>query len=210
MYRRIFLFLIGLPMAFFAGTAPAQTILKSRLKDLRPITLHAGANSIPTFAADGRAALVTQGWRDNGNAWGFNVYQVMLPTKVGGSDWNVVTLGKRMETQISDQPHTGEDALASVRLAHGKLDGRAETLLITATRDVAPQGGVPEASSTMIEVQVLRKNRDEEPGQARDYFEPAISFKTTKLYCHSDMALKQELGLALPKGYEGGGTADGC
>src|ERR1700736_6877471 len=69
---------------------PKAFAAEPAITGLSPITLVAGPNQLPRFSQDGREALITLGWRDNGNAHGYDLYLVMLPTKPGAGDWNVV------------------------------------------------------------------------------------------------------------------------
>jgi hypothetical protein len=175
------------------------------------VRLDAGANLVPEFAGDGRTALITLGWRDNGNAHGFDVYEVLLPGRPGARDWNVVGVETKegLDTTVTDDPHTGIDMVRSVRFARGLLDGRPATLLITATRELSLEGGIPDPSHVVIELAALRQNT-EGVGSTREYFETVASYKTSSLYCNAQMALNQELGLALPRSYAGPRTVSGC
>ena len=135
----------------------------------------------------------------------------MLPTRPGGSDWNVVGVEteKGLEATITDAPHTGEDVVRSVRFAHGLLDGRPATLLLSATRRFNPSAGIPGPSKTDIEVYALRTNT-EGPGSTHDYFESVGRLATTTMYCNAEMALFQELVVPLPHSYSGANTKTGC
>lgn len=189
----------------------AAVPLRERLASPQVVRLAPGANTVPGFAGDDRSALITLGWRDNGNAHGFDLYLVMLPSRPGGTDWNVVGVetDKGLEATITDAPHTGEDVVRSVRFARALLDGRPATLLFTATRRFNPSAGIPGPSKTDVQVYALRANT-EGPGSTREYFESVGRFTTTTAYCNAEMALFQELGVPLPRSYSGPGTKTGC
>jgi hypothetical protein len=205
--------LLGLVVAglLSGGAATAADSLSGRLTDVRPITVAYGAHMIDGFADDGRPALITRGWRDNGNAHGFDVWLILLAGAPGADDWNVVGLdnGARVEPVITDDPHTGEDTVRSMRLVKARLDGHPATLLITATRQLAPGHAIPDPAKTEIDIYTLRRN-NEGPGETRDYFGAAAQTLTDQAYCNADMALWRELRLPLPKDYAGGRSSGGC
>jgi hypothetical protein len=147
---------------------------------LQVVRLSAGSNTVLNFVGDGRPALITLGWRDNGNAHGFDLYVVMLPIRLGAVDWNVVGVetDRGIEATITDDPHTGEDVVRSARFAQALLDGRPATLLLTATRGFNPAGGIPGPSRTDIQVYALRANT-EGPGATREFFASVGRFTTT-------------------------------
>lgn len=174
--------------------------------ELKPIPLAQGVNRISDFSRDGREALVVLGWRDNGNAHGFDVFMVMLPTSKGGSDWNIV-LGPDGKEVIVDQPHLGEDMVRSVRFARGKLDGFNDTFLITATREV--EEGYAEPATTRIGFHKLSGGFID-IGTTFDYFETVYEFTTEKQYCNAEYALQSELGLPARQKFEGVDPATGC
>jgi hypothetical protein len=115
------------------------------LTELSAIPLAAGSNRIEHFAADGRPGIITLGWRDNGNAYGYCVFLVLMPTAADAADWNVVGIesgdASGLDDDIvKDDPHTGEDAVTAVRFAHGRVDGAPATLLLVASRMVGATG----------------------------------------------------------------------
>jgi hypothetical protein len=180
--------------------AQAPPDLKSRLTGLQPIEIKEGLTRIANAEGDGRDAQVFCAWRDNGNAWGFHVYMVTMPRKFeggAGTDWWIVGMERDPNGapafNITDTPHTGEDAITTVRFARGQLDGKPSTLLITAERQW--KNSVPDPAVAAIRVYVLKNNEDEGPGTTPDAFEPALSFTTTATYSDANAALKAELGL---------------
>lgn len=189
--------------------APSYAEPGDRLQQLRAIPLRLGSNLIEDFASDGRAAMIILGWRDNGNAHGYDLFLTMMPTSPGGADWNVVGVESRdgLLDTVRDAPHVGEDMTRSVRFAKGLFDGRRATLLLISTRE--PGESIPAPSRVFIEVFSLRANTDGS-GNTHDYFEPVLSFRTNVPYCHAEMALQTELGLPVRRGYEGRASADGC
>jgi hypothetical protein len=209
--RRVRLIAVLTMAAFLsAGFATgAERPLHVRLAGLRVMHFHAGVNNVPNFAGDGRTAQIIEGWRDNGNAHSYNLYVVLLPSRPGRADWNVVGVdgSDHFEDTVADAPHTGEDVVRSVVFAKGLLDGRRATLLLTATRKW--QESIPDPATTEIQAYVLRQNT-EGVGETRDYFEPVGSYLTETKYCHAEKALNAEFGISLSPGYAGGDTRTGC
>ncbi|MFI4997993.1 MAG: hypothetical protein ACHQAQ_19690 [Hyphomicrobiales bacterium] len=196
------------------GLAVPSVAAEPKLSDLVPVKLVAGPNKVAQFMPDGRDALITLGWRDNGNAHGYDLYLVMLPTKPKGNDWNVVGIfpsgfESRLEDTIRDDPHMGEDVVRSVRFARGKLDGKPAALLVVATRETDIEVGIPGPSFTSFEVYRLTHS-DAGMGTTADYFERVLQSRSTTKFCNAEMALFKRFGLALPAGYAGPRTEDGC
>lgn len=193
-----------------APTAPRAV----HLSNFDMFSLRAGVNRIADFAGDGREGLIVLGWRDNGNAHGFDVFMILAPTRVGGSDYNVVTFGSETgwdsgadATSIADAPHTGEDFVRSVRFGRAMMNGRRETLAFVATRQI--EESYPAPALTRIQVLAMRNRGDEGAGPV-DHFDAQADFVTARRYCNSDAALRTELGVPLRAGYEGPDSADGC
>ncbi|HEX5000509.1 MAG TPA: hypothetical protein VFY29_19960 [Terriglobia bacterium] len=180
---------------------------RERIADLVPIEIRPGLNRIPNAEGDGRDAQVFSAWRDNGNAWGYRIFIVTMPERsasgLAETAWSVVGIGAEgsgiERDTIRDTPHTGEDAVVSVRFARAALDGKPATLLITAER----RGWitVPDPSPALIRIYVLRNasERGEFVGTTPDVFLPVISFSTTQNYSDADAALQAELNLPLPE-----------
>jgi len=191
----------------WAIAAPGE---RARLSDIQVLALHPGLNSIPDLAGDGRTGTIVDAWRDNGNAHGYSVYMVLLPATEGDHRPQVVGIdeGEAVREFASDNPHTGEDALGTVVFARGRLDGKPATLLIEANRDF-PKTAIPDPSPTTIAVYALRRFEGG-VGSTPDDFELAFKLRTTRAYCHSEMALHQELGLPLSRGYGGSAKPSGC
>jgi hypothetical protein len=197
-----------------AGAAPGPAVMSSVaiVRDARPLILHSGVNIISNFAGDDRVGMITLGWRDNGNAHGFQQFTVMMPTSKGGRDWNIVGVdhddpNADFGNFIRDDPHTGEDNVASVRFVRKTLNGRNSILLVTAERDW--KNSIGEPAATTIEVYALKRN-DGEVGVTNDYFSRIASVTGRMPYCDADMALHVELGFPLPANYGGDTSADGC
>lgn len=202
--------LAGLLLAWPLATTQAQPA-SVRLTELAPIPLRIGVNRVQRFARDGREAQIVLGWRDNGNAHSYDLFLVLMPLRPGGSDWNVVGVeheADRFEDVIRDQPHTGEDMVRSIRFAHGRLNGTPETLLLTATREMSPEG-IPAPSAVVFEVFRLVAS-DGVPGTTRDYFERVARMRGATLFCNAEVALSRAFGLP-PRGAAGAPrTPDGC
>lgn len=183
----------GLGIVFSAGAATSATLPPV----LDPVRLHAGVNRVENIAGDGQPGTISLQWRDNGNAWGYDIYTVA----VHGS---VATL--EGHDQITDTPHTGEDVIKSVRFAKGKAKGRQTLLLLIASRDV--RDAVPDPAATRISIYALTRNFD---GVGTPYgFRKISQFDAGRRYCNADMALKTELGFPLARLYAGPATPDGC
>lgn len=164
---------------------------------LEPVRLHNGANAIPNIAGDGAAGTITLNWRDNGNAWGYDAFTVTVRSQIA-------TIEGR--DQITDQPHTGEDMIRSVRFARGKSEGRSTLFVLVANRDIVDSAPAP--AKTTIKVYALARNHDAAGAQYE--FRPIRSMTASRSYCNADMALKTELGFSLAHSYNGPMTVDGC
>src|SRR5689334_13442331 len=145
-----------------SAQAPADP--HKRLTDVKPIDIKQGLTRIKNAEGDGRDAQVFYAWRNDVSACGFGVYTVTMPTKItpDKTPWNIVgieTDNHDLDVEITNQPHTRDDDLKVVRFARGKLDGVADTFLITATRD--PDGPVADATSTAIRIYSLGNHEDE-------------------------------------------------
>jgi hypothetical protein len=202
---------LALALALLASTGPAAAQgERSRLADLQVIPLHDGLNTIPNLAGDGRTGTIVEAWRDNGNAHGYSVFMVLLPSTDEPHQLQVVGIddGKAVREFAADNPHTGEDVLASLVFARARLDGKPATVLIEAVRDF-PATAIPDPSPATITVYALRRFAGG-VGSTPDDFEPAFKLRTTRAYCHTEMALHQELGLPLSRAYGGSAKPDGC
>ena len=164
---------------------------------LTPIALHAGVNPIPNIAGDGKSGSISLDWRENGNAWGYSIFMV----RVGGS---IATVDD--EDRLTARPHTGEDVISAVRFARGPYQRRTSTFALVADRKIVES--VPDPALTTIQIYALKRNDD---GLGTPYqFVKINELHPKRHYCHADMALKTELGLALPRDYSGPRTLDGC
>jgi hypothetical protein len=195
-----------------AGPAAAAEPAKHRLTDLVPIPLKSGPNTIERFAPDGRGAIVTLGWRENGNAHAYDLFLVLMQGHGGG--WNVVGFdnltasGGEFEDTIRDTPHAGEDVVRSVRFVRGKIDGEAATMVFVAQRGFDPEEGIPGPS--LVDYTVYRLMPGEEIGTTTDMFQPVETQQSTTRFCHAEKALLKQYGLPLTRSYGGPDTADGC
>lgn len=171
--------------------------LAAPVQDLTPIRLKPGLNPVADMAGDGQGGSISLDWRENGNAWGYDIFMV----RVGGS---VATIGGK--DFITDQPHTGEDSIRAVRFARGRHAGKRTTLALVADRSVGD--AVPDPAATTITVYALVANKD---GIGTPYqFIKVEARQAKRRYCNADMALAGELGLPLPLGYDGVRSVDGC
>jgi len=180
-----------------------------RLAHLAPISLNAGVNRIPHFMPDGRDAQIIRAWRENGNAHGYEVFLILAPTKRGASDWNVVGFdrGKSFDDEITYAPHSGEDVSQAIRFVWTSQHGKRTPLVVKAVRNIETSYADP--SVTTITVYSLRKS-DGVFGTTTDYFAILKEWKAGMRYCNAELALRDEVGLALRSDYAGPKTADGC
>jgi hypothetical protein len=187
-----------LSLILFLSLMPVMALAsggKHGLTDLAVMPLQPGMNTIEHFASDDRPAIIAKGWRDNGNAHGYNFFLVLMPSAIGQTDWNVVDIvsdERHPNDFICDYPHTEDDFVRSVRFARGKLNGVPATLLITAARQTGSRP-IPDPSIVIFEVYKLEENN--EIGTTRDIFKRALKWQSDKKYVNSDVALQKELGL---------------
>lgn len=179
------------------ATVPAITIAQSAAPQFVPIRLRSGTNQIPNIAGDGRSGSITLDWRENGNAWGYDIFTV----RVGGS---IAAVDGR--DRFTDQPHVGEDMIRAVRFAKGRYGGRATTFAFVADRKIVDS--VPDPAATVIEIYALVRN-DEGVGTPYE-FRKVRAFTTRRRYCNADVALTREGGLPPRVGQDGPNTIDGC
>lgn len=167
------------------------------LAGLTPIPLHSGVNAVANIAGDKTAGSISLDWRENGNAWGYSIFIV----QAGSS---IATVGDA--DHFIDRPHTGEDAITTVRFARGSYRGRTTTFAFVADRAIVES--VPEPAPTTIKVYALMRN--EEPLGTPYQFLLVNEFHPHRRYCSADMALKTEIGLPPRRNYEGPRSSDGC
>ncbi|MBB5708865.1 hypothetical protein [Sphingomonas xinjiangensis] len=180
-------------LALFAAAILAEPVSY----DLTPIRLQAGVNPVQDIAGDGQNGSISLDWRENGNAWAYDIFMV----RVGGS---IATIGDK--DFITDQPHTGEDAIRAVRFARGKHAGKSTTFALVADRKI--EEAVPDPAATTITIYALVANED---GIGTPYhFVQAKQLHSKRRYCNAHMALFTELRLPLPKSYDGLSSPDGC
>lgn len=188
-----------------AQAAPAVT-------ELVPIPLQSGVNRIPKLAPDGRDGMIVLGWRENGNAHGYDLALVLLSSGVS-SPWNVAKIeapdtdaGAKWQDGVTNSPHTGEDMVRAFRFARGRVDGHPATLLLIATRDDAAT--IPEASK--VTFQIYRLEHKPDVGTTPDHFALVQQDRSSEAFCNAEMALSKHFGLALRTSYVGPRTATGC
>ncbi|WP_420242934.1 hypothetical protein [Roseiterribacter gracilis] len=194
-------------VALTAHAADAP-VVAAKPTDLTAIDVAPGFTTIPGFTPDNRPARVLKAWRENGNAYGYSIYLITTASGMGRSDWNIVPITVptpwHVQDMLTDTPHTFEDMVRSVRFARGKIGGEeSETLVFTATRDVKDDTPAP----AQVAFELYRVVVTDEMG---DVLERVRTWRSTKKYCNADTALLREVGLALPRDYEGGESEDGC
>jgi hypothetical protein len=193
------------------GHAQAVTARPAQITELRAIDIKPGVNLIDKFTPDGRDAMIVKGFRAYITADGaHNDYFVLTHTTDTDTPWTVVTAGGAAPSDagdrefLSDDPHTGEDQVKSIRFARARLNGSPATVLIEATREF--QLPIPSASRVKIEIYNLEKDKD----AGGDAFVLVQTQKTKACYTNSDLALSKTLNLALPADYEGPTDASAC
>ena len=198
--------------ALLASGAAASS--EPEIADLIPISLQSGVNSVVDFAPDGRGAMITLGWRDGGNAHGYDVALVMMRDNLDGP-WNVVRRNPspgdardRGADEITDDPHTAADGVSTFRFARGLVDGEPATLLLVATRDLAPD--VSAAGPSLVSFDIYRLEHAPGMGTTPDHFRPIWRERSSGLFCNADAAIASRFDLSLSPGYGGGQKPDGC
>ena len=199
-WQRLISSLVGL---LFASVAPQSSIAEEgpiiqRISNLHPIPLQRGANVIPDFNHDGRTGQIIKGWRDHGVIMhAYMLYLVLLPTKPGAEDWNVVSgvpgIVAGSDDVVTNYHHFGNDMLRDIRFVRARLDGEPATLLIVADRSDAETYGSP-VKTWMRFYRIA--NGGGEPGKTRDYFLLVGEYRTEMQYCSAQSAFMTELGLA--------------
>ena len=194
--------LLGAILAI-GGCNGSSALGHGRITELHEIAVAPGATKVNQFVADGRSALIVEGWHEAGpNAAGYRDYLVMLPSTDARIGWQEVGLEAGMTAQLSDPPG------GAVRFARGWLDGAPATFLMTATRE-APAGAAAGGPSPMV-IEIYRLAVDRTGGEATNAFVSVVHARTRESYCNGDAALAAEWGLKLPADYQGGAGRDGC
>ena len=194
-------------ICFAFGFAAFAQAAEPALTDIHIIPIKPGVNTIPRFAADGRAATIVRAWRGNGNAHGYNVFLVLLP-RAEGNPLGVVRQEDNDSSTggdaIRDDPFDGERTLGVKRFARAKLNGRVQSVMIAAHLDEAPSHVLADHATATIKVYSLKRSEGA-AGDTPDYFSLAWTAHTTARYCNVDLALAETLHVPLPKDYAGPG-----
>lgn len=186
------------------------------LSAITPFPLVHGVNRIPDFDGRGHQADIIYAWRDNANAHGYGIYSVLMPQPNSADDWALVTFESRGDGQqkseeaLRDQPFDDEQSVASVRFVKGRWKGRAETLAISARRDLSNAASYLDAAPVDFTIYHLTANTEGTIGWPFYYFDQIDRFRSEERYCNSDWALMAVLALPLPKDYRGPRTPLGC
>jgi hypothetical protein len=203
------------------ATASVAAAAEPRITDVHLIPIGSGVNVVPHFAADGRAATIVKGWRENGNSYSYNVYLVLLPgpgrrpqSVVQGVVRNETSVARgvvRSDTEndlLTDGPFDDEQVEAVVWFARARLNGVRQTILITARLDDNPNG--VRADPDTATITVYRLAQSEGVGQTPDYFQFAWQRRTTARYCNVNLAASAMFHVPLPSDYAGLNKTDGC
>ena len=175
----------------------APVLAAAPVPALTPLRLQPGVNPVPNIAGDDQSGSISLDWRENGNAWGYDIFMV----RVGGS---IATIGGK--DLITDQPHTGEDAIRAVRFARGTHAGKSTIFALVADRAIGE--AVPDPAVTTISIYALVANDE---GFGTPYqFVKVEERHAKRRYCNAHNALLTELRFPLPKSFDGVRSPDGC
>jgi hypothetical protein len=201
-------------MLFATLCLPAHAA-EPALTDISVIPVRDGINTIKRFAADSRTAIIVRAWRDNGNAHGYDVYLVLLPTRAdnGTNHWTgevAFDNGKdALEDIVSASPFDGERVLGTVLFARAKLDGVPATVMVRADLGETTSGAL--ADHAPVEISVYRlENPGIDVGTTPDVFHLISKIHPNGRFCNADMALATVLHIPLPATYAGGKAPSGC
>lgn len=193
----------------------AAALAWPQLTAIKPFALHSGANLLPAFAPDGREGLVVVGAPNTQTASGaYTAYMVLLRRAKPDHGWSLARFAtgdeahsqSPWENTIIDVPHTGEDQIKSVRFARARVNGRAETVIVTARRDLDEVETIPDAAH--VDFTLLQLVLD--PAFEEETFEVTGHLRSKDCFSNSDAALKAELGLPPPAGFDGDAKAAPC
>ena len=186
-----------------------------RITDWSEIPLRSGVNAVAHMLPDGRDGQIVRAYPHTETADQSRTDYMVLaaPTKADDGDWTTVRFDQfdrpaafeaGPSTTVSDAPHTGEDALSSVRFFRARVDGAPAVLAVRTQRDsVLP---IPNASHATIDVFRL----EIEPDFGEEKFKRIARLRTRACYGHSDLGASIEFGIPLAKRYEGPSAADHC
>jgi len=175
----------------FSLPAHAES-LKEKLAELAPLTLHEGVNELKI---GDRSVIIQHGKFAAENAWGADIYSVMVQES---GHWQLARMddgAAAKETNIVAVPHAEEDAISSVAFFLSKQE---EGLYLLQTKrsgwKESPYDAVP-AKFTLYQLQ-----RDDDFGIY--YLRPIASQTTKTRYCNSNTAAYHELGIQPTEGNE--------
>ena len=204
----------ALAFLWLAAASSSVQAAPAALTDISVIPIHDGMNTVPRFAADGRAATVVRAWRDNGNAHGHYTYLVLLPLLQveGDSRTGVVTFDDGpppLRDTTGASPFDGERVLETVRFARARLDGAPATVMIRA--DLGEAESHVLADHAPVDIRVYRlESPGVDVGTTPDVFKLVSKTRSAGVFCNADMALTTVLHLPLPTDYAGGKAPSGC
>ncbi|MGL4313352.1 MAG: hypothetical protein ACRCSO_05125 [Sphingomonas sp.] len=175
------------------------------LSDIRPIAIKPGVNRIADFLPTGGAATIIDAWLGNGNAHGHHSFMVLT----GASEGEAVGLAPFPDRDtLTDNPFDGERVIGAVRFVRARVDGRVASLVVTATLDQATDR--PLADHALATVRVYRLTKTKDGIGPPLFFEQVSEQHSTSRYCNAHLALRDVLGVPLPRDYAGANRVDGC
>jgi hypothetical protein len=170
-----FLFII-----FFTQSAFALSI-KQTVKDFKVVPLNYGANNLKV---GDKNFIITKGAFENGNAWGADVYFVLVKQKDSLQFVRLENIADLSQSiAINNTPHTGEDSVKSVYF----LTSKNALYLLVAKRPYKAEKATI-VTFTLHQV-ILDADFD------IFYFKELAQEKSLKEYISIEKAIVQELGL---------------
>jgi hypothetical protein len=164
---------------------------RTTITELTAIPLQVGTNVLNQFSPEGRPAIITLQWQDEGKGKGHDVFFVVTQqedTTYHGIRFWPTSEGVDGQMRITDIPNHDHDMIRSVRFAFGKVDGLNSSLMLLANRD-----------DTDTTYEVYRLQHVDE----WDVFTRIEQKQLPERYCNADLALSVASGLPLRESYKG-------
>jgi hypothetical protein len=203
--------LVALTLLCSAASVSAASDPAPKITRIVPVSLHGGINSVPGFLPDGGVATIVEAWRGNGNAHGYHVWTVLT----GPSEGNPVGIapvenddGVTYTEAITDSPFDGERVLGTTRFVRATVAGQPASLMVSARLDWTE--GKPLAEHELATVKVYRLTRNDDGVGPPLSFQKIATLRSARRYCNADLALRDVLGVPLPKDYAGADGVSGC
>ena len=176
--------------------------LAARISNLTEIKLRSGVNDVELAGIGVEGKIIKAIVEDVTIPNGHNTYLVMRPSPLDKQRWDLVPIAGdlgRDQDVIEDEPHTGEDAVKTVRFFNGSLDGRPATLMFVAHRRLIEGYGSP--GPTRISVYDFETPKEDNARQ-QSFIVKLQTFLTIGRYGGADYALWKELSIPLPEDFQ--------